>query len=97
MSWLINYSVFPIRMKLSDILLIYRRSKRHRTFQFNIFIYFYYHKLPVECDGVQITVASRSKAWTVFARSNAGIVSSNPTRGMDVCVCAYSVFLFSCV
>jgi hypothetical protein len=43
-----------------------------------------YHHLP-------ITVAARSKAWTVFARSNAGIVGSNPTRGMDVCV--YSVFV----
>jgi hypothetical protein len=39
-----------------------------------------------------ITVAALSKAWTVFARSNAGIVGSNPTRGMDVCVCVYSVF-----
>jgi hypothetical protein len=32
-----------------------------------------------------ITVAARSKAWTVFARSNTEIVVSNPTRGMDVC------------
>jgi hypothetical protein len=36
-----------------------------------------------------IAVAARPTAWTVFARSNAGIVSSNPTQGMDVCV--YSV------
>jgi hypothetical protein len=41
-----------------------------------------------------ITVAARSKAWTVFARSDAGIVGSNPTQDMDVwcvmrlfCVC----------
>jgi hypothetical protein len=38
-------------------------------------------------------VTRRSKAWTVFARSNTGIVGSNPTWGMDVrvrlfCVCA---------
>jgi hypothetical protein len=33
-----------------------------------------------------ITVAARSKTWTVLACSNAGIVCSNPTRGMDVCV-----------
>jgi hypothetical protein len=33
----------------------------------------------------------------VFARSDAGIVASNPTRGMDVCVCVYSVFVLSCV
>jgi hypothetical protein len=37
-------------------------------------------------------VATRSKARNVFARSNTGIVDSNPTQGMDVfvrlfCVC----------
>jgi hypothetical protein len=41
------------------------------------------------CNGiirilVPITVAARSKAWTVFARSDAGIVGSNPAQGMDV-------------
>jgi hypothetical protein len=35
------------------------------------------------------------RAWTVFARSNTGIVGSNPPRGMDVCV--YSVFVLFCV
>jgi hypothetical protein len=44
-----------------------------------------------------ITVAARSKAWTVFVRSNAGIVGSNPTQGMDVCAWVYSVFVLSCV
>jgi hypothetical protein len=39
------------------------------------------NKLPV-------TVAERSKACTVFARSEAGFVGSNPTQVMDVwCVC----------
>jgi hypothetical protein len=33
-----------------------------------------------------ITVAARSKAWTVLARSNTGIVGSKPTQGMDVCL-----------
>jgi S-adenosylmethionine/arginine decarboxylase-like enzyme len=33
-----------------------------------------------------ITVAAWSKAWTIFARSKAGIVVSNPTRGTDVCI-----------
>jgi hypothetical protein len=32
----------------------------------------------------QVTVAGRSKACTVFARSEAGIMGSNPTQGMDV-------------
>jgi hypothetical protein len=36
-----------------------------------------YHALPV-------MVAEQSKACTVFARSEAGIMGSNPTQGMDV-------------
>jgi hypothetical protein len=41
-----------------------------------------------------ITVAARSKAWTVFARLNTGVVGLNPTEGMDVFVrLFYSVFL----
>jgi hypothetical protein len=45
-----------------------------------------------------VTVAERSKAYTVFARSEAGIVGSNSTQGMDVwylvfvCVCVYAIF-----
>jgi hypothetical protein len=31
-----------------------------------------------------VTVAERSKAWTVFARVYAGTVDSNPTQGIDV-------------
>jgi hypothetical protein len=45
-----------------------------------------------------ITAAAQSKAWTVYARSNTGIVGSNPTQGMDVCiVCVYSMFVLFCV
>jgi hypothetical protein len=39
---------------------------------------------------VPVTVAKRSRSYTVFARLEAGIVGSNPTQGMDVwclCVC----------
>jgi hypothetical protein len=42
-----------------------------------------------------ITVAAQFKAWTVFARSNAGIMGSNPTQGMDVCM--FILFVLSCV
>jgi hypothetical protein len=31
-----------------------------------------------------VTVAERSRAHTVFARPEAGTMSSNPTQGMDV-------------
>jgi hypothetical protein len=40
-----------------------------------------------------ITLAARSKASTVFARLNAGIVGSNGC----LCVCVYSVFVLFCV
>jgi hypothetical protein len=38
-------------------------------------------------DHVPVTVAERSKACTVFARSEAGIVVSNPNQGMMFGVC----------
>jgi hypothetical protein len=44
-----------------------------------------------------ITVVARSETWTVLTRSNTGVVGSNPTQGMDVCVCFYSVFVLSCL
>jgi hypothetical protein len=44
-----------------------------------------------------ITVAARSKAWTVFVRSNTGIVGSNPTQGTDVYVRLFSVCVVPCV
>jgi hypothetical protein len=43
-----------------------------------------------------IEVCARSKAWIVFVSSKGGIVGSNPTRSMYVCVCVYSVFVSSC-
>jgi hypothetical protein len=38
-----------------------------------------------------VTVSARSGAWTVFAFSNVGVVGSNPTWGMDVCVRLFCV------
>jgi hypothetical protein len=41
-----------------------------------------------------VTVAERSKACTVSARSEAEIVVSNPTQGMDIwCLYVYVRFL----
>jgi hypothetical protein len=44
-----------------------------------------------------ITVAARSKAWTIIACSNTGIVISNSTRGMDVWVRLFCVCVILCV
>jgi hypothetical protein len=49
------------------------------------------------CDHMPITVATRSKTRTVFARSNTGVVCSNPTRGMDVCVRLFPVYVVLCI
>jgi hypothetical protein len=43
------------------------------------------------------TVATQSKAWTVIARSNTGIVGSNSAWGMDVCVHLFCVYAVLCV
>jgi hypothetical protein len=57
----------------------------------------------IDIDGrltlirLPITVAELSKAWTTFARLNAGLVGSNPTQGMDVCVRLFCVCAVLCV
>jgi hypothetical protein len=50
---------------------------------------------PRDKFTLPVTVAERSKAWTVFARSEAGIVDSNPTQGIDVW-CVYVFILCLC-
>jgi hypothetical protein len=51
-------------------------------------------KLGVHYCWAPVTVAARSKAWILFARTDAGIVGSNPTQGMNVCVYAFILCLF---
>jgi hypothetical protein len=34
----------------------------------------------------EITVDTQSKAWSVFAHLNTGVMGLNPTWSMDVCV-----------
>jgi hypothetical protein len=44
-------------------------------------------------SGEPITVAELSKTRSVFAHSNAGIMGSDPTQGMDVYVCLFCVYV----
>jgi hypothetical protein len=45
-----------------------------------------------------VTVAEQSKAYTVFARSEAGIVGSSPTQCMyGVCMCLFSIYVVLCL
>jgi hypothetical protein len=55
------------------------------------------HNYLHTCKAMPIAVAARSKARTVFARSNTAIVGSNPAEArMFVCVlCAFFLFLHS--
>jgi hypothetical protein len=57
----------------------------------------YLHPPPPHYNPWPITLATHSNAWTIFDRSNAGVVSSNPTRGMDVCVRLFCVYVVLCV
>jgi hypothetical protein len=47
------------------------------------------YQILVGCRSITVTALFMS--WTVFARSNTGIVGSNPTWGMDVWVRLFSV------
>jgi hypothetical protein len=40
-----------------------------------------------------ITIVARSKESTVLAFSTTGVVGSNPTRSMDVCVRLFCVYI----
>jgi hypothetical protein len=63
----------------------------------HIFIMIFQNLLWQRLQG-PIIVAERSKVCSVFSRSNAGIVCSNPTQVMDVyIVCVYFVFVLFCV
>jgi hypothetical protein len=46
---------------------------------------------------VPITDAAPSKAWTVFALSNTGIMGSNPSQDMDVCLRLFCVCVVLCI
>jgi hypothetical protein len=49
---------------------------------------------PLACGP--ITVAARSKEFNVFGRSNAGILGSNHTQGMDVSLRLFCVCVVMC-
>jgi hypothetical protein len=54
------------------------------------------HHIP-ENSSLYFTaiLSSTSKAWTIVARSDVGIVDSNPTQGMDIW-CVYAFILYLC-
>jgi hypothetical protein len=74
----------------SDSIVIAGYSVRGKVRLMFLYAYCYKRKISLFNEGKKknepITVVALSKAWTIFPRSNTGIVGSNPTQGMDVCV-----------
>jgi hypothetical protein len=60
-------------------------------------MFFFWEYLYKYLKVEQIAEAARSKAWTVFACLNAGVVALNPTRGMDVFLRLFCVCVVLCV
>jgi hypothetical protein len=61
----------------------------------NYFITFF--TILAHIPVMPITVVERSEAWRVFARSNTGVVCSNLTQGIDVCVRLFCVWFVLCI
>jgi hypothetical protein len=57
----------------------------------------YLQSLDTVCPATVCLVWKRPKAWTVFARSKAVIVSSSPVQGIDVCVRLFCICVVLCV
>jgi hypothetical protein len=74
----------------------FRALKINRCLSATEIVSFLCWKLGHSYCGGPIRVAARSKARNVFARSNTGIVGSNPTRGMDVCPRFFCVCVILC-
>jgi hypothetical protein len=49
------------------------------------------------CTESRSHVAARSEVWTVFVRSNTGVVGSNPTWEMDVSVRLFCICVVLCI
>jgi hypothetical protein len=63
---------------------------QERSIPISLFCFRYFNNSIIKCAD-----HSGRTAWNVFVHSNTGIVGSNPTGGMDVCL--RSVFVLSCV
>jgi hypothetical protein len=50
-----------------------------------------------KCKVRPVPMAARSRARTVFDRSNIGIVGSYPARGIYMCVSAFFCVVLACV
>jgi hypothetical protein len=61
-----------------------------KLYEYVIFLWKF--QTSVLCEFELITVAKMSKVRNIFARSSTGVVDSNPTRGIDVCLFLLCLF-----
>jgi hypothetical protein len=71
------------RVQVKHVLVKWTRSE---CLLISLFFFSRSHREPAP-----ITVAARSKAWTLFVRCNTEIVGSNPSGSMDVCLRLFCV------
>jgi hypothetical protein len=55
------------------------------------------HFNNIKCGELHVNLTFVYSQGNVFTRSNAGVVGSNPTRGMDICVRLFCVCAVLCV
>jgi hypothetical protein len=75
---------------------VWRRKPTMTEIFFLLCVYKYEYLRDTVKELWPVTVAARSKVWTVFARSDAGF-ESDSGHGCLVCAWVYSVFMMSCV
>jgi hypothetical protein len=101
----VRYSVgLPaFRAEVRDSTVKHRATTIFQILSYRLVIVFQTHKMICKFESLNfiinnlpIPVAVRSKAWTVFARLNTGIVGLNPTEGMDVCLRLFCVYVVLC-
>jgi hypothetical protein len=77
--------------------MVYRLGERGEAVKYIFNVIFGWNNCSLS-NRQPVTVAERSKAYTVFARSEAGIMGSNHIQGVDFGVCVrFSMFVLSCV
>jgi hypothetical protein len=92
--YFINVSYFSFRFQVYKLTQQIRTRKKSRANMATGIVKLF---LPLHLYFWPITETARSKAWTVFDRSNAEIVGSNPSQGTNVCVHLFCVRVVLCV
>jgi hypothetical protein len=88
-TFLINYHLFHCCSYLFSVITMYCQpfiNPQKSCGSLYSVIYLFLSFVSRRVYYLSITVVARSKAWNIFARSNTGIVGSNLTQDIDVCV-----------